>query len=78
MRYLKLADTNLVPWEQRKDKNGVEIMEGYTQSEERELKDGTWTHIVFTTEPASGEFSHLMILRKYIDGKLVHWETRLP
>ena len=73
-----MVDTSLIPWEQKKDKNGVEIMEGFPQSEEREFNNNKWTHIVFTSEAAPDPHQHLMILRKYVDGKLVHWETRLP
>jgi len=73
-----LVDTSLIPWEQKKDKNGVEVMEGHLQTENRNLENGKWVHRVFTSEPAEGQYSHLMILREYTDGKLTHWETRLP
>jgi len=73
-----LVETKLIPWEQKKDKNGVEIMEGYVQNEKRDLINGEWRHIVYTNDPAPDPYAHLIILREYTNGKLTHWETRLP
>jgi len=47
-------------------------------TEKRDLKDGKWIHITYTSEPAPDPYSHLIILREYTNGRLTHWETRLP
>jgi len=75
-RCLELVDTNLYPFEIRCDKNGCEIMEGYSQGETRQWADGKYVHLVHTIDHCTGTFSGCKILRSYRDGKLITWELK--